>query len=404
MSFGLYFHIPYCLQKCHYCDFTTFDLNHQITPPEYTRLLIMELRSRSKFVSKKDVSSIYFGGGTPSLLPAEDILTLRHEIANVGFNIHPEAEITIEINPGTISSRQLDLYLAAGVNRFSVGVQTFNDQILKLCGREHSADDSRSTLRFLINNKLNYSFDLLFGLPHQSLSSLKNDLDELLTFSPPHVSLYNLTVPKKHFMNLHRPDDEIQAEMFQIIEGELSRADLFRYELSNFARPGFESRHNQIYWSDQSYWGLGVSAHSYWPDVSPFGVRFWNPHSSKHYVDQVTSFSQQMAPIAKSPPTPSQVPFLPPRQIESLALHEALTDFCHTHLRMMRGLSVKALEQKFGPEIARLALGRLDALVQTDFLIKKNFFFSLSKKGLALANRVFLDLTFLPNDIGASTR
>ncbi|MEK6554103.1 MAG: radical SAM protein, partial [Bdellovibrionota bacterium] len=173
MSFGIYFHIPFCLQKCHYCDFATLPAKTENEMSQYTAHLIREIEVRHSVFrnlhnSDSKISTIYFGGGTPSLLAAEDILALVKKLNNVGFEILQEAEITIEINPGTVDQKKLDLYRAAGVNRFSVGVQTFNDNLLAACGREHTADDSRKTLRFLHENTINYSFDLLFGLPNQT--------------------------------------------------------------------------------------------------------------------------------------------------------------------------------------------------------------------------------------------
>jgi oxygen-independent coproporphyrinogen-3 oxidase len=283
MAFGIYVHIPYCLQKCHYCDFVTLDMNHSVTPAQYTSLLINEVQSRSATIlePRQQLTSLYFGGGTPSVLSAEAILSIRQEIANNGFEFTPSTEITIEINPGTVTKSKLDQYLAAGVNRFSVGVQTFHSKHLTRTGRLHSIDDSRELLAMLKAASLNYSFDLLFGLPEQTLDDLSADLRELVSFSPPHVSLYNLTVPKDHAMNKNRASDDVQADMFEVIETALLKAGLIRYEISNFAKPGFESRHNFLYWEDQPYWGIGIGAHSYLPTLGPFGSRFWNPASVK---------------------------------------------------------------------------------------------------------------------------
>jgi oxygen-independent coproporphyrinogen-3 oxidase len=390
MSFGLYIHIPYCLQKCHYCDFTTFDLNHEISMSQYTQLILTELRQHAKFIPNKNLNSIYFGGGTPSLLPAEDILTIRRELANLGFDFNPNLEMSIEINPGTIDDKKLDLYLAAGVNRFSVGVQTFNDEYLKKCGREHSANESRQTLNFLRKNKLNFSFDLLFGLPHQTTESLAEDLRELISFNPHHVSLYNLTVPKNHKMNAFRAPDAEQAEMFTTIDSALTGAGIFRYELSNFARPGFESRHNQIYWSDGAYWGVGISAHSYFPKKGPWGTRFWNSTSPKKYLADLESTRSAKNHFLER---------WSEHQVEELQLHEAMTDFCHTQLRMIRGLSLVIAERKFGKKASALISKRSEKLLESNMLLRTLDGFQLSPLAYPLANQVFLELTFLPNEL-----
>jgi oxygen-independent coproporphyrinogen III oxidase len=380
MAFGLYIHVPYCLQKCHYCDFTTFNLDHEISMSQYTQLVISELRSRAKNITNKNLSSIYFGGGTPSLLPAADILAIRNEIANVGFNISQDVEITIEINPGTIDQQKLDLYLGTGINRFSVGVQTFNDEYLKKCGREHNAQASRDTLSLLTKNNQHYSFDLLFGLPNQTIDDLKKDLEELLLYSPKHVSLYNLTVPTHHHMNAFRASDIEQVQMFEVIDAALSRAGIIRYEISNFAVPGFESRHNQLYWTDAGYWGVGVSAHSYLPELGEFGSRFWNSSSYKEYISQIYDS-------------------LPEKQIENLKKHESLTDYCHTQLRMMRGLIYTQLIDKFGLTVQHLVTKRAEKLLERGMLLPTPEGFRLSPSALPLANSIFLEFTFLEGDI-----
>jgi len=361
----------------------------------YTELLKKELRSRAKSFLPATVQSIYFGGGTPSLLPAEDILSLCAEVKKLGFHVALDAEVTIEINPGTIDNKKLDLYRAAGVNRFSVGVQTFNDKFLKFSGREHSADVSRSTLRFLKASDLNFSFDLLFGLPNQTLKDLELDLKELCDFNPNHVSLYNLTVPNKHFMNMNRASDETQIEMFDLIDTYLLDKDVRRYELSNYARPGYESTHNTIYWTDRPYWGLGVSAHSYLPGTGEWGTRFRNPSSHKQYVASIEGAPKSNNPFFKD---------FAPQLVEELALNESLTDFCHTQLRLIKGLDEGILRFKYGSDIFQQAKVRLLHLTQKGLLLYENGYFRLSPTGLPLSNQVFLELTFLPNELYISTR
>jgi oxygen-independent coproporphyrinogen-3 oxidase len=390
MSLGIYVHIPYCLQKCHYCDFTTFSLDHSITMQKYTASLLRELELRHSAIQQRDVQSIYFGGGTPSLLPAEDILAIVKKISNLGFQIQNGAEITIEINPGTIDDKKLDLYRAAGVNRFSVGVQTFNDALLKLCGREHSAEDSRRTLRFLQKHDLNYSFDLLFGLPQQYLEDLNRDLDELISFAPPHVSTYIMNVPEGHQMNENRAPEETQAEMFDLIQTRLGAAGLQRYEISNFAKPGRESSHNLIYWTDESYWGIGISSHSFLKNEGEYGTRFWNSSNANEYLKQ-NAFS----------PLDGQhfLDLLPEKQKEPLKLNEALTDFLHTQLRKMRGLELISLREKFSPPVVQIVNERLKNLLEKKLLTKTDSGFRITPDALKIANRVFFELTFLAEDL-----
>lgn len=355
---------------------------------QYTQLILNEIENRRPAFSEDKIDTIYFGGGTPSLLPAHDILTIVRKLNNSGFKIAHDAEITIEINPGTIDREKLDLYRVAGVNRFSVGIQSFNDDLLKRVGREHSAEDSRRTLKFLKENTINYSFDLLFGLPGQTSEILEQDLNEMIEFSPPHVSAYLLTVPEAHPMNRNRAPDEIQAGMFNHISKKLGENGWQQYEISNYAKPGFHSRHNSTYWSDEAYWGLGVSAHSYHPGWSENGTRFWNSPSIKSYIQQSKLVWN----------ADSRARELPDDQVENLKRHEAMTDYSHTQLRKAAGLSAVALRSKF-PHTFHLIIERLEALVKTRQIVKNGEIFSLAQDEKVRANGVFFELTFLAEDI-----
>lgn len=388
MAHSVYVHIPYCLQRCRYCDFTTFEQS-QIAPPEqYVSWLRQEIRNRHQGLFDRSLRTIYFGGGTPSLLAADLIISILDELNNAGFVRTSDCEITIEINPATMDQEKLEKYLKAGINRFSVGAQTFHDPLLKDCGRKHSAQETRETLTVLKNLNLNYSFDLLFALPKQSLEMVKQDVEEALLFGPSHLSAYCLTVPEGHPMSFGRAPEEEQVEMFEWIESTLAKNNIYKYEISNFAKPGFESRHNMAYWSDQSYWGLGLSAHSYFPNAGPFGTRFWNPKTLDLYQKQ-----SQILGIGRKP-----FEFLPEDQKESLLEHEALTDFCHMFLRTANGLPKSRLNRSFY-RTASLAERRLKGLVQSGLLSESPQGWSLTPKGQLLSNQVFAELLFSKEDI-----
>ena len=299
-------------------------------------------------------------------------------------------EVTIEINPATISAAKLDVYQRAGINRYSVGAQTFDDDLLKMCGRRHSADDTRATLRLLGERDLNYSFDLLFALPGQTEDGLQKDLDEVSLFAPPHLSAYCLTVPESHPMARGRAPEEDQVRMFDRIERHLAGIDLQKYEISNFARPGFESRHNSTYWADRNYWGIGLSSHSYDRGFGTAGLRFWNPKSLAQYERQVDLAGADFARL------------LPADQSEALEPHEALTDFCHMFLRTSAGLRVDALRDKFGDRAFTLTRRRLDALVARDLLKFDQSTWRLTARGELISNSVFEDLTFLAGTLTRS--
>lgn len=410
--FGLYVHIPYCLQICTYCDFVKFEAKDLPPADEYVSLLEEELAVRTSafrdsiWPKTTPVHSIYFGGGTPSLFSPSQILAILKGIATNGFvpasGASGAMEISLEINPGTITPESLDEFLKIGITRFSVGAQTFDENRLKVTGRKHTVQETIATLELLANKGVNYSFDLLFGLPGQTVADVRKDVRRALEFQPSHLSAYNLTVPTGHPLNKGRASDEHQAEMFEVIEDELKTAGLLCYEVSNFAKPGFESQHNLLYWTDGAYWGLGIGSHSYLPNWasthSPWGVRFWNPATIRAYRDELKR--------ARGAQFWSD---FPEQRREVLALHELLTDFSHTSLRRLSGLSFRSVLQKFGPAGGRMLLSefdrRLAPLVETALVQKfgASDFHSdggwrLTPKGRPLADRVFEALTFLESD------
>jgi oxygen-independent coproporphyrinogen-3 oxidase len=408
MAFGIYVHIPYCLQICPYCDFTKYELGKSLDPSSYAVLIQKEIRERAIDVPHKKIDTIYFGGGTPSLLEPGLILSILNEIEKAGFSKSAETEITLEIDPGTGDERRISTYLEMGVNRFSVGAQTFNERLLKVAGRKHSAQDTASLLALLQRWRVNYSFDLLFSLPTQTLEELRADVSTALAFEPAHLSAYCLNVPEGHKLDVGRAPEEEQVEMFDLIEDKLSEAGLARYEISNFARPGRESQHNLLYWTDQAYWGLGLSAHSYFPTGPasahstelPWGVRLWNVRAMKRYLDSFALGDERESSGARQQnQTWSFLRDLPSEQIETLALHQALTDFCHTSLRLRVGLDANTLRLKFGAKISLIVESRLAQLEATTLIERTTRGWTMTRAGRLVANLVFEKLTFLPEEI-----
>ena len=385
-QFGVYFHIPYCLQRCTYCDFATYEQSQILPPENYTQLVLKEMEQRKSFFTPKLMNTIYFGGGTPSLVDPRNILQMIEGLEKLGFTRGPDTEVTIEINPATLNKKKMELYLQNGVNRLSVGAQTFdNSQLIKV-RREHTAQQTEETLLFLKSFGVNYSFDLLFALPGQTMDDLKRDLDYVLKFDPPHVSPYCLTVPKENPLSAGRPDDDKQVEMFELIATTLKGAGYVQYEISNFSKPGFESKHNTLYWVDQEWWGLGLSAHSY-SKSTDYGVRFWNVRSIHDYEKQIGENQILTSPIE-----------LPEAQFENLERHQAMTDFCHTSLRMLSGLDMSAVAKKFNATQALKIQNLCLDLVKKGWLEKTPNGFRLTDQGIVLSNQVFLELTFLKND------
>jgi len=274
------------------------------------------------------------------------------------------------------------------VNRISIGCQSFDDKFLKICNREHDSQDTFNTIDLVQKYFTNYSLDLLFSLPEQGLIQLEKDLSYIREINPPHVSAYCLTLAEQHPMNKNRCSDEEQIEMFQMILNHFKKQSLERYEISNFAQKGFESRHNNLYWQDANYWGIGLSAHSYIKSPG-WGTRFWNPSSYQSYMKLVGELKP--GSHLKSPEYKNSK--------EELSFHEALTDFCHTHLRLMTGLDSRSVRQKFGNQASEKLAERINTLSSEGLITNTGPFSRLTEQGILLSNQVFSRLLFSHSDI-----
>ena len=379
----LYIHIPFCRQKCSYCDFATLPFGQSVCPDEYVACLQKEILYHGQSLKNRLLKTVYFGGGTPSLLSVR-LLSQIMEALHRSFCLDQNTEITIEVNPGTLYPEKLKGYLQLGVNRFSLGVQTFNEPLLKLCRREHGVKETRAELELFSSRGLNFSCDLLFALPRQNLFLVQNDLKEILKYSPPHISSYELNVPKSHVFAQSAPSEALQIQMMEWIETTLAEHGYFQYEISNFCKKSFESRHNQAYWTDQEFWGLGISSHSYLKDFD-FGVRFWNPKNFKLYKAQM-----------KTPPLDAKTPYsrLPEQQVEQLTFNSAFYDFCHTALRTKEGLSCLKTKIKFGREALKLVQSCLNPWVKKGFVEQNDKKWFLNEEGRRLSNQIFSSLFF----------
>ncbi len=379
LMFGIYFHIPYCIQRCSYCDFATYKKDEILPPSDYLELVKKEIVERARFIPHRDVDTVYYGGGTPSLLDPKDILAMLTTLANSGFRLAKDCEITLEANPGTIDESKLVGYLKSGVNRISVGAQTFDAALLKSVGRFHTVQDTERTLALLKKHNLNFSLDVLFALPKQSPEMLERDVARALEFSPPHVSPYCLTLPKAHPLQQNRPSDESQVKMFELVDKMLCENGLFPYEISNYSRPGLACKHNQIYWTDQDYWGIGLSSHSYLK-IGDWGLRFWNPSTIEQYAKKIAEGSTDWVSLKDG---------LGQGSSEALKKHESLSDFCYTSLRTGDGLSEGALRCKYGVESLNLMREKLQPLARQGLVNCQNETWTLTKSGKLISNFVF---------------
>jgi len=286
-NLAAYIHIPFCVKKCAYCDFNSIPLKANSIGSSYINALIRDINRHDASCEKKyRVDTIYLGGGTPSVLSPADISKVLKTLGTA-FSLKRGAETTIEVNPGTVTYPKLKAYSDIGINRLSIGAQSFIDRELTLLGRIHTAKETYATCAAARAAGFNnISLDLIFGLPGQDSDSLRYSLGEILRLSPEHISTYSLTVEKGTPLartiaqeKLPHPDQEVQADMFRSIIRTLEKYGYRHYEISNFAKNGYESKHNQAYWTGKEYIGFGAGAHSYIG-----GVRSANTKDVSQYI------------------------------------------------------------------------------------------------------------------------
>ena len=361
MRYGIYTHHPWCKRRCSYCSFNIFiDPN---PPFQQWKDGIQKDWAQEQSYFQGQAYSLYFGGGTPSLAPPSIIKELI-----IGFDLQEEAEVSLEINPGDLNRNQLFALQDAGVNRYSVGIQSFNPKFSRLLNRSHTVHDNHILLKLFEELKpRSWSLDLMFGLPNQSLTDLRWDLDQALLHSPPHISLYGLTVEegtplqrgvKKGVIKPIKED--IWFEQFQTIIERLHEEGYEQYEISNFARPNHRSQHNEHIWKNGFYAGLGPGAHGYRPNQT---------RTVQHakWEDWRTSSS----------------PF-----IERASEEEATIDYILTVLRHIDGLSLPTLRAR-GFEISEATTKSLKA---KDLIMYNGSRIRLSKQGVFIADSVILEI------------
>ena len=260
---ALYVHIPWCVRKCPYCDFNSHELRGDLPQAEYINALIADLESALPQIWGRPVSSVFIGGGTPSLFMPEAYDTLLAAV-RARVSLLPDAEITLEANPGTVEARKFEGFHAAGINRISIGIQSFDDDKLKALGRIHSADETKRAIDIAQQHFDNINLDLMYGLPQQTLEQSRRDIETALAFATPHLSAYHLTLEPNtpfHHAPPPLPDDDLSADMQEMVETTLAAAGFEHYETSAFAKPNHRCKHNLNYWTFGDYLGIGAGAH-----------------------------------------------------------------------------------------------------------------------------------------------
>ncbi len=381
-SIGLYIHIPFCQTKCIYCNFNTYArLEHLI--PDYVRALSHEMKIWGELLEQPVVRTIFLGGGTPSLLPASEITHVL-DAARKSFAVGREAEITLEANPGDVVGGKLSCWKALGVNRLSMGVQTFDDGELQMLTRRHTAQQAKEAYRRMKAASFdNVSFDLIYGLPKQSLETWRSTLEQSLELDPLHISLYGLTIeegtPLKQDVEsgrLPKPDPDLAADMYLLAEEMLK--GYRHYEISNWAKPGYEAKHNLIYWRNEPFLGVGPGAHSYLR-----GKRFWNIKSPADYVRRLTIDTGARWPFDEMPTVEEWRETDPKEEASETSILK---------LRLDEGLAIADVESRFGEAEAQRQTNVLRGFATHSLVAESGGVFRLTSQGRLLSNEIFVKL------------
>ncbi|MGI6224647.1 MAG: radical SAM family heme chaperone HemW [Peptococcales bacterium] len=369
---ALYIHIPFCQAKCNYCDFYSFSGSSEELQKRYVEALKQEA-----ILSKDDLAinlkSIFFGGGTPTCLSGGLLVHLL-EFLSENFSLNPEIEITIEANPGTVDLEKLKLLRKAGANRLSFGVQSFNPDLLKNLGRIHSPQDIYKSFNLAREAGFtNLNFDLMYGLPGQSLQDWEKTLLEVLKFNLEHISLYQLKIEEDTPMGreldkglIQEFDDELALEMYRLTEKYLTQAGFIHYEISNYAKPGYQSRHNQIYWRCEPYLGLGVGAHSYLPPER---------------VENLSDLSLYLKDLEEGN--------YPPSFTERQTLTAAMSETMFMGLRLLEGVNLEHFYNRFGLDARQVFQGAIQKCLKLGLIELENNYLRLTSQGVYLGNLVF---------------
>lgn len=368
---GLYVHIPFCSSRCSYCDFATGIYQSELAE-HYVAALIKEIRTAR--YSTASVDTIYFGGGTPSLLAPSQldrILATLHE----QFAIDPNSEITLEINPGSVTREKLVALRNLGINRASFGAQTFDDAELAKLGRSHTAADALKTFADLRDAGFdNISFDLIAGLPGQTLERWQRNIKQALDLRPEHLSFYLLEVHSGTPLAEHIrrglqpvPDDDLAGVMYQWMLDQASEAGYEHYEISNLCRPGFHSRHNVKYWSAEPYYGFGCSAHSY-----DGQTRRWSNH--RDVLKYVEMIENGVTPVVEE---------------QELSETDVRAEALFLGMRLMRGVDVRRYQESFGIDLREQHAADLDRFHRAGLLEFDGDLIRLTRTGALLSNEVF---------------
>ena len=370
---SLYLHIPFCKSKCHYCNFVSIVAGEE-KMKRYIDSLKKEIEFRAKtYGAKYDIATIYIGGGTPSLLPEGQIKTLLKTIYT-NFNVRGNAEITIEINPDSLTRGKVDEYLACGINRFSLGLQSSKENLLHLMGRVHTFETYKSSIQLLRDRgATNISTDVIIGLPTQTIEDVDQTIKELTNLQIPHISCYMLSIEEgTNFDKLVRnkklilPSESEVIKQYNKVYKTLDKKGYIRYEISNFALPGSRSRHNQVYWDRKPYLGFGVASHSYIDET-----RLANTENVDEYIMYIEK---------------NEIPLL---MKEKLTKEDKMDETILLGLRTINGIDTISYEKEFGVSLLAEKKEVIKELIKDKFLIlDADSRLKVTDKGFMVLNRI----------------
>lgn len=378
-NLGLYIHIPFCKAKCNYCDFNSHAGKASLMEP-YFYALESEIRLRSAELCGKPgpvpgFSTVFIGGGTPSLAEPQLINKLMNTCRQ-HFRLAANAEVSMESNPGTLTFEKLTGYKTSGINRLSIGLQAWQDKLLKELGRIHTREEFEENMKLARKAGFtNINVDLIFGLPGQTMNDWTETISNIISLNADHVSCYSLKIEEGTVFGnrfeageLEEPDDELDRKMYWYAVDRLGKSGYRHYEISNFARPGFECRHNLVYWRAEEYLGLGAGAHSYLN-----GCRFNNVYGIEDYIDRIKKGEKLQ------------------ENEQLIDKAEAMSEYMILGLRLVDGVSPKAFRARFGEEIDSVFGGQLAQLKQKQLLEQDGDRWRLTPMGLDFGNTVFME-------------
>ncbi len=370
---GLYIHIPFCKQACDYCNFH-FSTSLQ-NKNELLNALVLELKARAKYLDTKTLESVYFGGGTPSLLSVAEIRALLDE-AKAHFSLSKDVEITLEANPDDLDSNKLRELKTAGINRLSLGIQSFHEADLKFMNRVHDTSRAHRCIKQVKEAGFhNYSIDLIYGTPGLSEAAWRSNLEQVRSYEVPHLSAYALTVEPKTVLAYRISkglvpdvDEDLAANQFNILMDFAEEAGYEHYEISNFCQPGHQAKHNSSYWQGAAYLGIGPSAHSF-----NGKTRSWNINHNTKYIKALETGDL-------------------PLETEHLSTTEQYNEYLMISLRTAWGYDPKEVKKRFGEAAADALVQGSQKYLSDQLMETKGTNFRLTRKGKLLADHIIADL------------